>query len=321
MNPAQQPRIDILLATFNGEARLKQQLDSILNQTYPNWHILVRDDGSTDRTLDILSQFVVEHPNRMTIVQDSLGNLRTKANFAELLRISDAPYANFCDQDDIWDPDKLATAMSEMLKLEQQSGTAPKARMVVTDRRIVDEKGNEVAASYWEHSAAHPRYIKSFMNLLVLPIAAGSSTLVNADLRKLALPIPDSAIQYDCWIELVASAFGDLVYVPTQKLTYVRHSGNVSGGGRPYPAWHYWKRARWLIVNLSRQQKVYRRLIGQARTFLERYGTSLRSPEERRLKAFVGLEGAILPVKVWRALISKGLPPTPERGIVFLLLV
>ncbi|GMG85420.1 hypothetical protein LNKW23_46400 [Paralimibaculum aggregatum] len=311
--------MDILLATYNGAARIGRQLASLAAQTYPGWHLLVRDDGSTDGTVALVEAFAAAHPGRVTILRDDRGNLRTLGNFAALLAQSDAPYCGFCDQDDIWDPDKLETAIRAMQALE--AGHPPgRPALVVTDRRVVDETGRALAASFWEHQGVQPRRVRGFASFLAYPVAAGSSMLLNAALRARALPIPAEAIQYDCWVELVAAQFAATRYLEGARLTYIRHSGNVSGGGRAYPAGRYLRRAGALAGNLGRQRRVYRRYIAQARAFLALHGDAMPEPERRRLAMFVAMEGAVWPLKLWRGLRSGGLPPTPERKLAFLLL-
>ena len=99
--------VTILLATQNGEKYLKAQLESIAAQTYENWQLVVGDDGSTDRTLEILKDFQTHYPNQVTIYEnkDSVGNI--KDNFIHLLQNSYGPYFMFSNQDDVWKRDKI----------------------------------------------------------------------------------------------------------------------------------------------------------------------------------------------------------------------
>ena len=114
--------IDILLATYNGETFLDEQLDSIAAQAHGDWRLIARDDGSSDRTPEILEAFRMRHPGKVVVLEDGDGNLGLVQNFSRLMAHSDAPYAAFCDQDDVWMPEKLALSLAKMRELEQEQG-------------------------------------------------------------------------------------------------------------------------------------------------------------------------------------------------------
>ena len=92
-------KVDILLATYNGEEYLSAQIDSLFNQTFKEWRLLVRDDGSTDNTVSIIQSLKLEHPDRVVFIQDDQGNIGPSQSFSVLLAHSSAPYVAFCDQD------------------------------------------------------------------------------------------------------------------------------------------------------------------------------------------------------------------------------
>jgi len=93
--------IEILLATYNGEKFLQEQLDSILHQTFQDWRIVAHDDGSTDATLEILQQFQLEHPSKIHILDDGLSFGSARDNFEHLMKHAAADYIMLCDQDDV----------------------------------------------------------------------------------------------------------------------------------------------------------------------------------------------------------------------------
>src|SRR5262249_51120056 len=98
-------QIPILLATHKGEKNFHEQFKSLLAQTNQDWELLIRDDGSTDRTPEIIQVFADAHPNKVRIINDDGGtneHLGAKHNFGRLLELSDASYVMFCDQDDVW---------------------------------------------------------------------------------------------------------------------------------------------------------------------------------------------------------------------------
>ena len=99
--------VTILLATLNGEDYLKAQLESIAAQTYENWQLVVGDDGSTDGTISILEEFSKQYPEQVTIIKNDPPQGSAKDNFISLIQNSYGPYFMFCDQDDVWKPDKI----------------------------------------------------------------------------------------------------------------------------------------------------------------------------------------------------------------------
>ncbi|EEY35290.1 glycosyltransferase, partial [Pseudoleptotrichia goodfellowii] len=110
-------KIDILLATYNGEKYLEEQLYSILNQSYPNINLLIRDDGSKDKTVDIIKKYA-QKDERIKFIEDDLGNLGFLKNFEKLLEHSEENYIMFSDQDDIWNPDKIEKSYKKIRETE-----------------------------------------------------------------------------------------------------------------------------------------------------------------------------------------------------------
>src|SRR4051812_35853596 len=104
--PKSDDKVDILMATYNGAGYLREQLDSIADQTHRNWRLVVRDDGSTDKTKDILAAFAAAHPGKVKIIDDGKRKLGSGQNFAALMQEAAndraVKYIMFSDQDDIW---------------------------------------------------------------------------------------------------------------------------------------------------------------------------------------------------------------------------
>ena len=266
--------VDILLATYNGSAFLEQQLESLLHQTYPHWHLWVRDDGSTDQTPALLAAFAQRWPHKVTVVSDTLGNLGIRANFGRLMELSRAPYIMFCDQDDVWLPHKIEESLKAMHGLEARwGGEGP--LLVYSNLSVMNHEGKEVAPSFWTY-----QFIDGNANrlnqLLVQNVVTGCAVLFNAPLCSLALPLPRQYALHDSWLGLVASCFGHLAPINEPLIRYRQHGSNMVG------AYAYsWSR---LLVKLGRLWEVRRRergLEGQARIFLEAYHDRL-SPVQRQ---------------------------------------
>lgn len=120
----QENKIEILLATYNGEKYLSEQIDSIINQTYTNWKLLIRDDGSKDKTLEILKKYE-KKDKRISILRDNKGNLGFVKNFEELLKNSSEDFVMFSDQDDYWLENKIEIYISELSKLPEEKRKEP----------------------------------------------------------------------------------------------------------------------------------------------------------------------------------------------------
>jgi glycosyltransferase involved in cell wall biosynthesis len=275
-------RVDILLATYNGSAFLEQQLESLVGQTYPHWHLWVRDDGSTDQTPALLAAFAQRWPQKVTVVSDTLGNLGIRGNFSCLMELSRAPYAMFCDQDDVWLPQKIEESLRVMQELEVRWGSAGPL-LVYSNLSVMNRDGKEVAPSFWTY-----QFIDGHSNrlnqLLVQNVVTGCTMLFNAPLRSLALPLPRQYALHDSWLGLVASCFGHLASIDQPLIRYRQHGANVVG------AYAYsWSR---LLVKLSRLWEVRRRergLEGQARIFLEAYHDRLSPSQRQTLQAMAHL--------------------------------
>ena len=110
--------VDILMATYNGEAFVEEQVRSIVNQTYTDWRLLIHDDGSTDKTLDILHR-LAHKDKRIVVIEDETSKLGVAKNFIHLVTKSSAPFCMFCDQDDIWLPNKVEKMLHAIQQYNQ----------------------------------------------------------------------------------------------------------------------------------------------------------------------------------------------------------
>ena len=133
--------IAILMSTYNGEKYLREQIESLFVQTEKGWKLYVRDDGSKDSTMEILSEYEQRYPNKVCVVRDIPQNLGAGESFMHLLGVTDAEYYMFSDQDDVWMPDKIERTYSKLLSLEKQYGSNIGIG-VFTDLTLVDAELN-----------------------------------------------------------------------------------------------------------------------------------------------------------------------------------
>lgn len=221
-------QIEIIMSTFNGASYVKAQLDSIVAQTNGDWRLLIRDDGSVDATLKIVSAYANRYKDRITLLQDARGNIGPCASFGVLLESTTADYVALCDQDDIWLPGKLESQLRCIRDVEAGvDGNLPV--LVHSDLRVVDEGGSVVAESFWRYQKLQPSRMQTLPGLLVQNCVTGCATMINRPLIRLATPIPEQAIMHDWWLALVAMSFGKVVAMQSVTLNYRQHGTNQVG--------------------------------------------------------------------------------------------
>lgn len=274
----------ILLAAYNGALHLAAQLDSLLAQTHTDWQLLARDDGSTDATPAILADYRDRFPDRIAVVPDDDRNLGPCGNFALLMARADAGYLMFCDQDDVWLPQKIERTLAAMRELEARCGEGLPL-LVHTDLKVVDAELRPVADSLWRFQRSDPRGGTALNRLLVQNAVTGCSVMVNRHLRDLALPLPTEAVMHDWWLALVAAAFGAIGQVPETTVLYRQHGKNDTGA-RQWDVGYAGEQ----LTRLGEQRAVMARLQRQGAAFLDRYRDRLAPAQREMLEVYARLD-------------------------------
>lgn len=223
MNP--RPKILVMLSSYNGERYLARQLDSILGQTDVEVTILIRDDGSSDGTRDILVDYAGKY-ERIKVLQAQ--NIGWADSFAELMRIAERDYFNqvdyfaFADQDDFWFPEKLHTACGVLAK--EVRPALYHSNVWLADRELV--KGDLL---FDERNGMH-----TFQTALIDAGILGCTEVMNKTLLKLSnLLLRDKKIpSHDRMVLLIAHLLGEVVYDNTAHMLYRQHGHNACGGVR-----------------------------------------------------------------------------------------
>ena len=216
------PKINILMTTYNGEKYLQDQLASIENQDYKNWHLCVSDDGSSDSTLSILNEFSSRNIGRVSIFKTSQ-NLGFVGNFLSLVRRSDisAQFYALADQDDIWCRNKLSRAITQ-LQINYNEISLYCART-----KLIDEAGHFCGFSPLFKNKAN------FNNALVQSIGGGNTMVFNHPTRLLIAAASENKNlppSHDWWFYLVVSGSGGQVIYDTEPTTlYRQHDRNLVG--------------------------------------------------------------------------------------------
>ena len=274
-------QIDVLMATYNGELYIEEQVKSLMDQTFQDFHLYIRDDGSTDKTLRLIRELALQYPEKISILP-SKERLGVIGNFSALMTQSRAPYLMFCDQDDVWDKDKIAVTIAKMHELELSVGTHIPV-LVHADARVVNQELVEIAPSFWQYAALDPVKCQTLNRLIVQNNVTGCCMMINRAVKERALPIPTEAVMHDWWLALVASGFGCVGCVERPLMSYRQHANNVVGA-KKFSLWNqglaFYKRSQ--AINIRKYQ--------QTKTFYNRYEASLDGQARQLLQVYLNLK-------------------------------
>ena len=211
-------KVDILLATYNGEMYIVDQIESILNQSFSNFRLMVSDDCSTDNTVAIIEEYL-QKDQRITLYRQNK-NLGYIKNFEYLLDKSDADYIMFCDQDDIWVHNKIEKLLEYI--------SSRKCSLVYSNVTLIDQNNNKLNKDYYEELKIKPLINKCNKSILFRNPIIGNTVIMKKDLKSKIIFIP-SLIPHDWYLGIIASLEDGLVYCPEKLVRYRQHSNNTSG--------------------------------------------------------------------------------------------
>ena len=220
-------KIIVLLSSYNGEKYLAEQLESLVSQENVEVELLVRDDGSKDSTIAILDEW--QSKGKLTWYTSE--NLGPGRSFIHLLQTA-APdnYYAFCDQDDVWLPNKLSITMEKMRDVELANPGKPV--IVHTDMNVVDENLNVIHESFWRSSGLRPDILRTFPYLCTCNSVNGCTIVMNSAARELILEkyVEHDIIIHDVISALTVAYYGGIIdYVDVPTVLYRQHSSNVVG--------------------------------------------------------------------------------------------
>ena len=264
--------VAICMATYNGEQYLPEQIESILRQTYKDWILFIRDDGSCDGTDEIIRRYESEYGEKIVCITDAaLEGGGAKKNFASILswvkQHHSFGYFMFADQDDVWLDTKIEKSMQMMLQHE----ASPDIPLLVhTDLKVVGQDLSVLGGSFFEYRALDPG-VKDLRHLLVQNNVTGCTMLWNKALNDL-LDIEDDAVaMHDWWIALTACCFGRILCLEEPTILYRQHGTNVVGATRVNTLGFVLKR----LCGSNYVRKTLRMSVEQAGAFLSRYSDQL----------------------------------------------
>jgi len=245
-------------------------MDSLLTQDYPHVEILVRDDGSSDSTINLLEEYASNYTNIKVVFGENLGFIRS---FFKLLELASptVDYLALCDQDDVWREDKISRAVSFLSECSSEFPALYCTRFAAVDDNLDLLSYSEV-----------PRKGVSFCNALVECVAYGCTSVLNQAVRRLLLcEFPQQAYSHDWWFYLVVSAFGHVIYDEEPTIFYRRHASNVTAF--PVGEVDTWRVKIQRFLKSGKAQLVMK----QAEEFRRIYGSSLSDEHREVLKRFL----------------------------------
>jgi len=212
--PVSMPLISVVIATYNGVSFLREQLDSIINQTYPHLEIVIVDDASQDNTLTILREYEASHAHvRVFESQVNLGYIK---NFERGLRLCNGDLIALSDQDDIWLPEKLSILFREM----------GDHNLVYCNSELMDKSGKALGIRL-----SDVKNLQSFwtpLNYVVGNSAPGHAMLIRKAVIEHSLPLP-VLFPHDYWVGFVSTLSTSMNYVDQVLVRYRQHADNVFG--------------------------------------------------------------------------------------------
>lgn len=276
--------IDILMAVYNGEKYLTQQLDSILNQSFADWTLFIRDDGSSDGTPSIVDKYVSLYPGKIVKLTSANGAGGSKYNFYELLKNSSADYIMFADQDDVWEKDKVKEAYNRIIEEEKRIGSG-KPVLCHSDLRVADGELNIVSDSMFKMQKLDSG--KNGLNdYLVQNNVTGCTVIINKTLKEMCRNMPKEAIMHDWWLALIAAAFGKVCYIEKTYILYRQHGNNVVGSKNLKSPIYLLKK----LFNRAEVKETLEKTYAQAKAFLSEYETELSSEQKDIVEAYISLK-------------------------------
>ena len=241
-------KVDILLATYNGEQYLKEQLDSILAQSYNEFRLLISDDASTDDTIRILKEYE-EKDNRITVFfqKENSGVIK---NFEFLLERVENEYYMFSDQDDIWKEDKIEKSIK---RIEETDSS-----LVYTDLEVVDSDLNVTYKSYWKLKGIYNKIKKynNFESLYLNNFVTGCTIISKKEFIDEVLPLPNTSkfVLHDYWIPLVLSQKHKISYIEEPLIKYRQHKNNKIGSKKKVDELKEFEEVRELFIRVKKEK-------------------------------------------------------------------
>lgn len=206
-------KISVCMATYNGEKYIKEQLASILPQLQENDEVVISDDSSTDKTIEIIESF---NDKRIILIKEQ----KFKSpifNFENSLKNSTGDVIFLSDQDDVWMNNKVSVLLKYLNDFD----------LVLSDAFIVDENLNIISDSFYLINGSKKGFLKNIIKNSYL----GCAMAFNRKILDKSLPFPKKIPMHDWWLGLIGEKYGKIFFVKEKLIKYRRHGGNASPTG------------------------------------------------------------------------------------------
>lgn len=272
------------MATYNGEKYLRQQLLSLIAQSYVHWQLWIRDDGSTDTSVSIIDEFCTLDP-RIHKVPSSEKNLGAGKTFFSLLQYANTPYTIFCDQDDIW----LEKKLEELVRYADEKLISNKNGIVYCDAYAYSDTAGTIMSQSISH--LHAKNLNEF--LFFNSGYQGCSILFNQPLAEMAKNYSADFYMHDDIISLLAHTFGDVHFLDKPLMLYRQHDNNVTG----QTAKGYWDMVQGFFR--SGASVLSRRHYEEKKEFFNNYQTIISQKDISLFEAYLDFPNAMYITRIW----------------------
>jgi rhamnosyltransferase len=268
-------KVNILMSTYNGEKFVAEQIESIQKQTFKDWNLIIRDDGSKDRTCEIIDSFVSKDARIRLIKAENVGVIDS---FYKLVKMDSADFYFFADQDDYWLPEKIEIILKEAQKQDNKQPI-----MYYTDLKVTDKNLTVTSESMIRSQSDHAN--TQLVEELTENTVTGGASMINHALAKL-WQTTDNIIMHDWYLGVLASAVGELVYIDQPTHLYRQHESNVLGArtlSKRMKKWlhpNLWFKKYWWLISSSQKQ---------AQKLLTENENLLTEQKRQLIKAYVGI--------------------------------
>lgn len=273
-------KVNILMATYNGEKFLAQQIESIQKQTFKEWNLLIRDDGSSDKTCDIIRNFTAKDSRIRFINENEHHNLGVIKSFFTLVNYEVADFYFFSDQDDVWLPEKLSVSLEAA---KHKASDVP--LLVYTDLKVVNQELNVLQDSMIRAQSHHAN--TTLLPELTENTVTGGTMMINHALAEKWFT-PNDILMHDWFLALLAASLGEIIYLDLPTQLYRQHDNNVLGARTMDKRFKILREGPKSIF--TRYWKLIHDSQKQASLIVDKYGDIMTANDLELIKCFIKID-------------------------------
>ncbi|HGD6895375.1 TPA: glycosyltransferase family 2 protein [Streptococcus agalactiae] len=273
-------KVNILMATYNGEKFLAQQIESIQKQTFKEWNLLIRDDGSSDKTCDIIRNFTAKDSRIRFINENEHHNLGVIKSFFTLVNYEVADFYFFSDQDDVWLPEKLSVSLEAA---KHKASDVP--LLVYTDLKVVNQELNILQDSMIRAQSHHAN--TTLLPELTENTVTGGTMMINHALAEKWFT-PNDTLMHDWFLALLAASLGEIIYLDLPTQLYRQHDNNVLGARTMDKRFKILREGPKSIF--TRYWKLIHDSQKQASLIVDKYGDIMTANDLELIKCFIKID-------------------------------